>query len=985
VSATIYTYLPVLVAAAGLVFPRAALALNPAKSLTQYTRTVWTQEHGLPQDTIRTIVQTTDGYLWLGTDEGLARFDGYEFVIFTKDKGDLPSNSITALAAAPDGGLWIGTTNGLTWHRGQQFHTYTVKDGLPDDGIAALLVDHGGALWIVAGIQLSRFQAGKFTNFSPGAQVPLDTVRSVAEDRGHNIWVAGYGGIVRREGERFVRVMTGPFDTELVLVMMCDRDNNMWFAISKGLYVRSPAGKLRRYDTRDGLPDAFVRSLWQDRDGNLWAGTNGGLSRLEKNRFVAPAVDGSHDPDWVRSIYEDREGNLWVGMNSGLSRFRDDIFTVYSKSDNLPSDEPTTVFQDRKGRVWVGFHDTGIGAFEAGGFKVYGTHSGLPSNEIFAIAEARDGDLLVATREGLCRMHNGRFTTYNVNDPLGRRLVFDAREDSAGRLWVAGPAGLIRIERNGQHNVVAGGRVLNDAFVTLCEGRNGVLWAGSWGKGLWRVDGNQVKQFTVTDGLSTDQIRSLWLDADGTLWIGTFGGGLNALRDGRFRRYTAREGLLSDNIAHIEDDGHGSLWLATTRGICRVAKQDLAQLNAGKIKVLTPTNYGVEDGLRSAQCAPGIPTGGGGERTTDGRLWFPTSRGLAVIDPNVRNRDLAPPVVNLVEVVANNHREVGFSQQVKLAPGNGRVQVRYTAIHLSSPDRVRYSYILEGLDAEWTQAVTRRVINYNSLPHGHYRFVVRAQAPGGPAGEESFSFELLPHFYQTIWFKLLCAALLAAVGWAIYQLRLAQIRSRFALVLNERARLAREIHDTLAQGFVGISSQLDAVAMCLPTDPAQARRYLELARKMARHSVTEARRSVMDLRSSVLEGQELPAALQSGTRQWTAGSNVEVSVDVSGQGNHLPQDMEQHLLRIAQEAVTNALKHAGASRIWIKLHMEAERLYLRVVDNGHGFEEHDVFSDLGGHFGLIGMRERAERLGGELHLKSRPGEGTQVEVTVPLP
>jgi signal transduction histidine kinase len=294
--------------------------------------------------------------------------------------------------------------------------------------------------------------------------------------------------------------------------------------------------------------------------------------------------------------------------------------------------------------------------------------------------------------------------------------------------------------------------------------------------------------------------------------------------------------------------------------------------------------------------------------------------------------------------------------------------------------------MLEGLDAEWTQPVTRRVINYNSLAHGHYRFLVRAEVPGGPASQRSFAFELQPHFYQTFWFRCLVVAMLIAAGWAGYKFRLRQIRSRFALVLAERARLAREIHDTLAQGFVGISSQLDAVAMCMPHDFAQARRYLDLARKMARHSLTEARRSVMDLRASALEGQDLAAALQSGTQQWIAGSNVEVSLDITGAENPLSQDMEQHLLRIAQEAVANVLKHAGAKRIWVKLHTEARRIYLRIVDDGRGFEQQDdVFSGLGGHFGIIGMRERAERLGGELRLESRPGEGTQVEVTVPLP
>jgi signal transduction histidine kinase len=298
---------------------------------------------------------------------------------------------------------------------------------------------------------------------------------------------------------------------------------------------------------------------------------------------------------------------------------------------------------------------------------------------------------------------------------------------------------------------------------------------------------------------------------------------------------------------------------------------------------------------------------------------------------------------------------------------------------------VRYAHKLEGLDADWVRAGNRRVINYNSLGHGKYRFLVRAELPGGPATQRSYDFEVLPEFYETAWFRVLAALALAAAAWGFYQLRLRQLGSRFAAVLGERARMAREIHDTLAQGFVGISSQLDAVALAMPDDRSKARQYLDLARKMARHSLTEARRSVMDLRASVLEGQDLSAALHSGAQIWTAGSGVEVHVDVAQNENGLPQEFEQHLLRIAQEAVTNALKHAAASQIWVKLHTEPHKLYLRVVDNGHGFEQDDVFSSLGGHFGLIGMRERAERLGGELKLDSHPGEGTQVEVTVPLP
>jgi len=969
----------------GLLCVRAAFALDPRKALTQYSRTVWTQEHGLPQDTIRTITQTTDGYLWLGTDEGLARFDGYDFVVFDKDHFPLPTNSIASLAAGADGSLWIGTSNGLTRYHDKQFYTYTTKDGLPDNSISDMAVDQAGRLWAVAGVDLAEFDGSHFTVFKAGKDIPVMTVQRVTEDRHHDLWVGGFSSVVKREGTRFVPVVTadvlaGDFVTQLV----ADSHDNLWIGGSQGLIRRSPDGAVRHFDTRDGLPDVFVRALRVDRDGNVWAGTNSGFARSQKNRFVAMSGPGGQDRDQVRSLFEDGEGDLWVGANNGLTRLRDDMFTVYGKSEGLPSDDPNTVYQDRSGRVWVGFHDSGLLLFDPEKYRLFTTWNGLPNNEVFSIRESRDGDLLIGTRGGFVRMHDGQLTTYRPPDLLNRGLVFDALEDSEGRLWLALPGGLGELIGNHLKLVVQGGPVLNDAIVALAEGRDGVLWAGSYGRGLWRVQGEEMHHYTVADGLSSDQIRAVRQDPDGTLWIATFGGGLNAFRNGKFTHFTAKDGLLSDNISDVADDGD-SLWLSTTRGICRISKRQLRDFEQHKIRELQPTNYGVEDGLRSAQCAPGYPIPGGGRRTRDGRLWFPTSRGLAVIDPNAHRQAEQSPALHLVDMIVDGH-SVDYAKEPRLTPGSERIQIRYSAIHLSAPERVQYSHKLEGLDADWVRAGNRRVINYNSLGHGTYRFRVRAELPGGPATERVYGFEVLPEFYETAWFRLLAALALAVQGWGLYQLRLRQISSRFALVLEERARLAREIHDTLAQGFVGISSQLDAVALAMPpNDRSKARQYLDLARKMARHSLTEARRSVMDLRASVLEGQDLAAALQSGAKLWTAGSAVEVHVDVTGAENGLPQEFEQHLLRIAQEAVTNVLKHAGASEIWLKLHTEARKLYLRVVDNGHGFEQQDVFSSLGGHFGLIGMRERAERLGGELHLNSHPGEGTQVEVTVPLP
>ncbi len=968
-------------------FSNAALALNPSRALSQYTRTVWTQEHGLPQDTVRAIAQTKDGYLWLGTDEGLAQFDGYDFVVFNKENGALPSNSVGALWAANDGSLWIGTLGGLTRYRNGKFTTFTKKDGLDDTSVNSITEDRSGAIWVVAGVYLNRFQDGKFTNYSPRQGLPIQALRTVYCGRDGSIYVAGFGGVVRLDGNRFVSVL-GPVG-DIVIGLMQDRKGTLWVAGSFGVLTRSPKGELRRYTVQDGLPDNYVRAVWEDRDGNLWAGTDGGIARLENGRFVSSPLGSTHEREWVRCIYEDTEGNLWVGMNSGLNRLRNDLFGMYGVAEGLPSDEPTTVYQDHRGRIWVGFHDSGLVEFADGRpVRVYTQKDGLPSNEIFSIRENRDGDLLIAARGGPSRLHDGYFVNPVMNDPLNRRVAFDYLQDRNGRLWVASPAGVSELEGSRQRTAIPGGSQLNNDAVVLCETRDGSLWAGTYGEGLWRLgngqhDKGQLRLFTTADGLSSNQIRSLVEGADGTLWIGTFGGGLDALRNGQFFHITVRDGLLSDNVSHIEDDGQGALWLSTTRGICRIRKQDIWDFVNGKIRKIEPVNYGVADGLRSAQCAPGYPTSRGGTRSSDGRLWFPTSLGLAVLDPRDRPATVAAPVVHLLEVVVDG-RPISIADKAKLAPGSGRMQFRYTGIYLSAPDRVRYSYRLEGLDGEWVTSVQRRVTNYNSLPHGHYRFTVRASVPNGPPDETSFAFDLLPHFYETAWFRYFCAALAAAGIWGLGHLRLRQIRQRFALVLEERGRLAREIHDTLAQGFVGISSQLDAVALTLNGHADLARKHLELARKMARHSLTEARRSVMDLRASALEGHDLPAALSEAAYQWTAGSPVEIQVAVEGENRRLPEETEQHLLRIAQEAVTNAVKHAHASQVRIHLEMANKKLSLRVADNGQGFEQDEAFSEVGGHFGLLGMRERAERLGGELRLHSERGQGTEVAVTVPI-
>ena len=961
-----------------------AFGLDAHKALTQYSRTVWTQQQGLPQDTVRAITQTPDGYLWLGTDEGLARFDGYEFVVFNRDHDNLPSNSITALAVRKDGSLWIGTPNGLAQYQDRRFHVYTQKDGLLDDSIGALFVDHADTLWIAAGGNLSRFDGSKFTNFRPERDIPMRAARGITEDAKHTLFVAGNNSIAKLEDGKFGSVFApSTLQEDFPSGMLADHAGHLWILGVRGLIESFADGHIRRYGARDGLSDSFgLHALWEDRDQNLWVGTDKGLARLEGDQFRMRADTPNSEPDSVLCIFEDREGALWTGGNKGLARFRDDTFTVYGKDEGLPSDQPNAIFEDHRGTIWIGFLDRGLIPFSGQKTLVPLPGFSLPEDRVYSIRETRAGELLVATRDGLLRLKDGHVRKFVPPDPQGRKRVYDALEVSDREIWLALPSGLGELVGEQFQMVIESGPVMLDSsFVTLEKGADGSIWAGTIRKGLWSVSAAGKRLYTIADGLGSNQIRSLYLDRDGTLWIGTFGGGLSAWSSGKFANYTAKDGLLSDNISKVTDDGE-SLWLSTTRGICRISKTQLRDFAAHRIKALQPVNYGIADGLRSAQSSPEIGAGGG--RHADGSLWFATTRGTAVYKPGAPHRTEAPLPLGLSEMSADG-LPLDWTKGPKIPPGSGRLEIRYAAIHLSAPDRVQYSYNLAGLDPDWIQADTRRVVNYNNLSHGQYRFMVRAQLPGGPASEASYAFEVLPHFYETGWFRLLGAALLAAVVWMAYQLRVRQVHSQYGLLVEERARLAREVHDTLAQGFVGITSQLDVVEMSLPPNADPARGYLNVARRMARHSLTEARRSVMDLRAAALDDQDLGAALDSGARHWTEGSGIDVEVEVTGEASKLPEEVAHHILRIAQEAVTNVVKHARASKIIIKLHIQPRSLNLKIQDNGCGFERDDAFASTHGHFGLMGMQERAERLGGKLSLTSEAGKGTLVDVEVPVP
>lgn len=972
--------------------PGLLLALDPHKEFTQYTRTFWTQGQGLPQDTIRAIAQTSDGYLWLGTREGLARFDGSDFVTFSKSDAALPNNTVTTLAAGRNGTLWIGTLEGVSRYQDGKFRIFSAADGMPVAPVNSLVEDQTGTLWVASGGRLFRLQNGKSTVLSHEQLAPLDVAQVVYEDTQHRLWVSGVGGLLLRSGARFDVVLGAKELKGEYINALLKTSSGLWMGGSHGVIMMSPDRMLTSYGTPDGLADESVDALLQDREGSVWVGTGAGLSRFANGRFVTGAQNsGDADGDRVWSLLEDREGDLWVGANSSLQRFRDDRFLMYGRPEGMPSDEPTVVHQDRKGNIWVGYHDAGLFVFGAGTSRLYTHVDGLPSNEVFSIREARNGDLLVGTANGLSRFHHNHFYNDRIAEPLRRHGVYEVLENLSGKLLAATSDGVFRKETDSWRPILQGGGGLSGMVAALVESGDGSLWVGMFNNGLWRVRdsssvGERARKFSTRDGLGSNQIRSLYRDGDGTLWIGTFGGGLNALRADGFHRYETRDGMLSDNVSHMEDDHKGNLWLSTTRGISEISKQGLRDFDRGKIRVLKPRNFGIQDGLRSAQCAPGFPTAGGGTRTRDGHLWFPTSRGLATLDPNEalrKNAHVTAPKTRILQILVDGV-PVNPERASILKAGAKRIQFLYTGVYLSAPERVTYETKLEGVDKDWVPAGMHHTIAFSSPGHGQYRFLVRSMLPGGAASEGQFSFAIEPHFYETTWFITLVAASMLGLVYSVHRLHLRQVNSRFALVLEERTRLAREIHDTLAQNFIGISSQLDTTASNFNQNREAARKHLELARRMTRHSFTEARRAVMELRASELEGKDLPAALASASKRWVEGSSLSVQVQATGSSVKVPTDLAQNILRIAQEAVTNSVKHSRAETVWVELENEQSTLRLRVRDDGNGFELPKAFHMAGGHFGILGMGERAQRFGGHFKIESRPGAGTEVQVTVPL-
>jgi signal transduction histidine kinase len=516
----------------------------------------------------------------------------------------------------------------------------------------------------------------------------------------------------------------------------------------------------------------------------------------------------------------------------------------------------------------------------------------------------------------------------------------------------------------------------------VLEDKDGSFWIGTLG-GLTHFANGSFTNDTTQQGLSSNVITALYQDAAGTLWIGTNGGGLNMREDGKLVSFSPERTHLPQNIYGILEDASGHLWLGSSKGIFRVDKEQLHKVAAGSLNSITPDVYGTADGMRISECSSGGHPAAW--KTSDGKLWFATLRGVATVDPMQMPVNHVRPLA-AIEQVSVDDAVLTVEKTAEIAPGHTRFAFQYAGLSFVAPQKVRFRYKLDGLDHDWVDAGTRRVAYYTNVPAGRHIFRVMACNNDGVWSEEAatFSFRLQPHFYQTYWFYVLLLASAMLAVYEAYRWRVRSVESRFGAVLAERNRIAREIHDTLAQGFVAVSVQLEVVSRLLATSTDAAREHLEQARILTRECLAEARSSIWNLRSQSAAQNDLAAALTQDAKRITTNTSVKTRVRVSGTFRPVDARMEKELIRIGQEAITNIVRHAQAEHAEITLLFEEKMLRMTIKDDGRGFEGSlDVYRQ-NGHFGLTGMRERAEQIGASLTVTSAKGKGTEIRVEVAI-
>lgn len=790
-----------LLAGALLVAPLALEARTPpltpelGKPLAESVHQTWDDESGLPQSNALALAQTRDGYLWIGSEEGLTRFDGRLFTTFTRrNTPGLGGNYITALLAARDGSLLVGTRGrGLSILKNRRFTNFTTSDGLLSDSITALAEGGDGTFWIGTAAGLHSWNGRTFRRFTAADGLPGESVSDLAEDDAGTLWIGSSTGIASLKDGRFTAYPGGSGVPLSVTEVVPDGDA-VWIGTRGHGLLRFARGRFETFTTKQGLPNDYVLSVAKGNEA-VWIGTQGGVSRLANGAFSHFDSRAGLLGDHVWSILEDRDGSVWIGTTSGLNRLKASSVVNLDTRHGLSHEIVLPILQMRSGEIWVGTAGGGLNRYRNRRFEHFDTTDGLSSNVVVALAEAPDGSLWIGTTGGVNRFADGRIE----KNPIGTsQQVIVARSlhvDRNGSLWIGTPdSGAIRVRGDRREHFTTREGLAGNAISDFHEDRDGVLWIASETGGLSKFHEGRFSNVTRREGLPINAIISISETSDGSLWLASSGGGVVRMHGGRIRTYTTADGLFADTSHRVLEDDDRNLWISSNKGISFIARQTLEAFDAGRVGSLQPRVFNRDDGMNSRECNGGVDPAG--QKMRDGSLWFPTMKGITVIDPRrLAAQALVPSAVVIEKVVINGviaeaHRPIVY------VAGKYNVEISYASPTLSVPDEVRYQYKLEGFDPRWIDAGERRIAYYTQLPPGSYRFHVRARTSDGVAAAAGDPIEMTvrPRLYQRPLFYLTVLAALVLLAFAAYRARIRALMRResdLRALVHERA-LAQE-------------------------------------------------------------------------------------------------------------------------------------------------------------------------------------------------
>jgi signal transduction histidine kinase/ligand-binding sensor domain-containing protein len=964
-------------AACWLLLTAQAKAFDSNKPLTEYTHTVWTHRDGIPSAFIYSMAQTRDGYLWLATTDGLVRFDGVRFVHWRPKTGHTELLGVVrSLGASRDGSLWIGTAAGLVGHiRGDDLTTFSV--GAPAE---AMLEDRDGTLWVATENRILRFRAATQEQIGAAITLPGAFLSGPLQDQNGFMWLSTSKEVVHLDpADLQGRLLKS---AEGIFWLSEDTSGAIWMTSTNGSTQRVGEGRLSS-GTGRARKTLEVHTVLRDSTGNTWIGTLGqGLARLRAASPRSEIERFSHSDglsgDFVWCLLEDREHNVWVGTENGLNRFRDEKVTTLTRSEGLASDNVSALAAGADGAIWA---STPIGIDRIDGEHRDFSLNGISVSGLFV---DRENTVWAGTNRGVARMENGRWRYLSV--PMGNQLtgVTVITEDGANGVWLFDShKGLYRWA-DGHITDFSQEPLLKDKSIQAAQAdASGRVWFGLFEGSVVVFDGTRFNAYSEPDGLTGGSVNAVYIDDQATVWIASERG-LSRFNGQRFVTWDTANGLPGERVLWVLADSVGRLWLGYSTGVACVSRSELDHAARDPSYRVAYRFLDDGDGLK------GNPDRGWQSpavRASDGKLWFRTSEGVAVIDPRRLAINSVPPPVQVERLVADGD-VIDAARPIRLRPLTRNVEIDYTALSLAEPRKVLFRYKLEGFDSDWRDAGTRRQVFYTNLPPRAFRLRVLACNNDGVWNESgaTLDFTLLPAFYQTHAFLVLCALALIILSWGAYRFRVWQVtthlRDRFEERLKERTRLAQELHDNLIQDVMGISLQIEVTDELVPAD-SPAKQSLERALRLCKSALEAGRRALNDLRSAPLSAGDLVKSFSELADEFAGDAGTLIDVVVEGRERPLNAMTGNDVMQVGRQAIANALQHAHARKIHVLLSYGERLLQIQVQDNGCGMDEDSLNSPCPGHYGIAGMKERAERLGGSLSIGSVVGEGTEVNLAVP--